>query len=75
MFGSRRLLLDVRDLLMNIAFHAAAQWRIELSQIADFHWSLDVGAWSFDADVSFKIPIRLNNAPRPWPQRNQIPPP
>src|SRR5580765_212583 len=36
-FGSRRVLLDVRDLLVNIAFHAAAQWRIELSQIADFH--------------------------------------
>src|SRR5260370_19033694 len=36
-FICRRVLVDVRDLLVNIAFHATAQRRIELSQIANLH--------------------------------------
>ena len=37
MFIRRRVLVDVRDLLVNVTFDATAQRRIELSQIADLH--------------------------------------
>src|SRR5207302_3409794 len=35
-FICRRVLVDVRDLLVNVTFYTTAERRIELSQIADF---------------------------------------
>ena len=44
MFVARRVLVDVTNLFMKISLHAAADRRIELSEVADFQSSLKLEA-------------------------------
>src|SRR6266581_839578 len=59
--------LNVRDLFMHIAFHSAAQWRIELRQVAKLQrFSID-NRQSANASLA-----SLNIALLPWPQRSRL---
>src|SRR6266513_4133013 len=80
--------LNVRDFFMHIAFHSAAQWRIELRQIANFHCPssratvegsrrvifkvTSTGSLDFARDDGFTSPASLNIALLPWPQRTRL---
>ena len=48
-----RVVVDVRDLLVDVPFHAAAQRRIELRQITELH------AWFVISSESREIPYSL----------------
>ena len=41
MFVARRVPVDVIDLFMKISLHATAYGRVELGEVADFHWIAD----------------------------------
>ena len=33
----RRTIVDVRNFLVHVPFYSPASWRVEMSQVADFH--------------------------------------
>src|SRR5664279_319269 len=64
-FVVRRVLLDVVDLLVDVALHASAQRRVELSDVADLQEI---------CDSRFTSPAGSNISPLPSLRRNQSQP-
>ena len=55
MFVTRRVSVDVIDLLVKISFHAPAYRRIELGQVADLHDIFVIPSKAEESLISFFV--------------------
>src|SRR4051794_27893175 len=66
-FVIRSVLLDESNLLVDVALHPAAEWRVELGQIADLHRIADRRLATADfreaAIIATSSPASISNGP------------